>query len=499
MPVEKLEAGNEFLVHPGERIATDGVVLEGQSFVDEKLLTGESLPIERMAGSNVIGGTINGDGGALKVRATKVGEDTTLSKIVQIVQQALNSKGPVERLVDTVSIYFVPIVIGIALISFFLWTFVAREPPSFGFTTAIAVLIIACPCALGLATPAAIAVGAGKGAENGILIKGGDSLEKMEKIDTVVFDKTGTLTNGEPVVTDIESTSQFSKDEILKLAAIAEKRSEHPVALAVVKRAAEEFQILPDPESFRSVPGAGVEATFSGMQVLIGTASFLGKELDPEAASKIEGLQSLGKTVSLVSVNGKLAGWIAVADTPKKYATEALEGLRKMKLEIMMLTGDNRTTASAIAHELGIQKFEAEVPPEKKYEVVKLLQVQGSKVAMVGDGVNDAPALAQADVGIVLGSGSDVAAETGGIILMKDDLRDVVAAIQLSRKTMGKIRQNLFWAFAYNIALIPVAGGLLYVAFGVLLNPIFAGLAMALSSVTVVSNSLTLRRFKPKF
>ncbi len=499
IPVEKLAVGDEFLVRPGERIATDGVVLDGRSFVDEKLLTGESMPIQKSVGNKVIGGTVNGSEGALTIRATNVGEDTTLAKIVQIVRQALSSKGPVERLVDTVSIYFVPIVIGIALISFLVWTFVGHEPISFGFTTAVAVLIIACPCALGLATPAAIAVGAGKGAENGILIKSGDVLEKTEKIDIVVFDKTGTLTLGRPEVTDIVSTAWVSEVDLLRVAGIAEKRSEHAVARAIVKKAAENLVNFPDPETFESTPGSGVEATFSGETIRIGSADYLGIPNDPQTASKISTLQSQGKTVSLVSVDGKLAGWIAVADPPKEHTLEALEGLRKMKLGVAMLTGDNRTTAATIARELGIPTFEAEVKPEQKYEVVKRLQEKGHKVAMVGDGVNDAPALAEADVGVALGSGSDVATETGGLILMRDDLRDVVAAIQLSRKTMGKIKQNLFWAFAYNIALIPVAAGLFYLAFGVVLNPIFAGLAMALSSVTVVTNSLTLRWFKPKF
>jgi len=430
-----------------------------------------------------------------------VGADTALSKIVQIVQESLNSRGPVERLVDTASIYFVPIVISISIVTFLAWTFVALKPLSFGFTAAVAVLIIACPCALGLATPAAIAVGAGKGAENGILIKGGEYLERSEKIDIVIFDKTGTLTNGKPVVTDFESTSEVSDDEILKLAAIAEKRSEHPIALAITKKAIEKFGGVPDPDYFISMPGKGVQVKYSGKEILFGTPRFLETQrpLDPKVLQKAADLQSQGKTVSLLSIDGRLAGIVAVSDTLKEHAKEAIDGLRKMGLEVMMLTGDNRSTAAAVANELGIEKFESEVAPEKKYEVVKRLQQEGHKVAIVGDGVNDAPALAQSDVGIAIGSGSDVAVETGGLILMKDDLRDVVAAIQLSRKTMGKIKQNLFWAFIYNIGLIPVAAGLLYILFGVLLNPIYAGLAMALSSVTVVTNSLTLRRFRPKF
>lgn len=501
IPIESLAAGMEFIVHPGEKIATDGVVLDGLSSVDEKLLTGESAPVEKGPGSGVIGGTLNGSG-ALKVRATKVGMDTALSKIVQIVQNSLNSRAPVERLVDSVSTLFVPVVISIAVASFVFWTFAAREPLSFGFTTAVAVLIIACPCALGLATPAAISVGAGKGAENGILIKGGDYLERSEKVDTVIFDKTGTLTIGKPALTNVESVnSRFSDEDILKLAAIAEKRSEHPFAQVVAKKGMEKFRFVPDPESFQSTAG-GVLATFSGSKILLGTATLLSSEqqkIDAKVLERSTELQSEGKTVSLLSVDGVTSGIIAVADTLKENAVEVVGALRKMKLDVVMLTGDNRLTTAALAHELGITKFEAEVPPEKKYEVVKNLQAQGHKVAMVGDGVNDAPALAQSDVGIAIGSGSDVAVETAGLILMKDDLQDVVSAIQLSRKTMSKIKQNLLWAFVYNAALIPVAAGVFYAFFGVLLNPIFAAFAMALSSTTVVANSLTLKWFRAKF
>lgn len=501
IPVENLSVGEEFIVHPGEKVATDGVVVGGRSAVDEKLVTGESIPVQKIVGSHVIGGTVNGTG-ALKVKATKVGSDTTLSQIVKIVQQALTSKGPVERLVDTVSTYFIPMVISVSIVSLLFWTLVGHKPLSFGFTTAIAVLIIACPCALGLATPAAIAVGAGKGAENGILIKGGEYLEQSEKIDTVVFDKTGTLTNGRPVVTDIEAFSKFSTDEILKLAAIAEKRSEHPVAVAVESKASERFASVPEPTFFESAPGSGVSATFGKEIIEVGTASYiLSKkiEIEREVSSRVSSLQSEGKTVSLVACGGAIVGVIAVADTLKDHARDAILGLQKMGLNVMMLTGDNRETAAAVAKNLGITKFQAEIPPEKKFEVIMQLQAEGHRVAMVGDGVNDAPALAQSNVGIAIGSGSDVALETGGLILMRSDPRDVVSGIQLSRKTMGKIKQNLFWAFVYNIALIPVAAGLFYIIFGVLLNPIFAGAAMALSSVTVVTNSLTLRRFRPKF
>ncbi|HXQ93474.1 MAG TPA: heavy metal translocating P-type ATPase [Nitrososphaerales archaeon] len=502
IPIEQVVEGDIFIVKPGERIATDGQVIGGGSSVDEKMITGESIPVEKEMGNTVIGGTINGRG-SLKVRATKVGADTTLSKIVNVVQGALTSKGPVERLVDTISKYFVPIVVSVAVLSFVLWVFVANKPESFGFTTAVAVLIIACPCALGLATPAAISVGAGKGAENGILIKGGEYLERTEKIDTVVFDKTGTLTRGEPSVTDIVNLSleSFTVDEILKLAAVAENRSEHPLASAIMKKAREKFpnQSLDEASNFESIPGKGVRATYSGREILFGNAKILGsKQLTPAVATKLDELRSQGKTTMVLLVNDSVVGLIAAADTIKEHSKEAISALQKMKLEVIMLTGDNKQTAAAISQQLGITRFIADVLPEEKYEVIKKLQnEEHRKVAMVGDGINDAPALAQADVGIAIGSGSDIAIETGGLILMKDDLRDVVAGIQLSRKTMSKIKQNLFWAFVYNVGLIPVAAGLLYIVTGILLSPIFSGFAMAMSSVTVVTNSLTLRRFKP--
>lgn len=506
IPIEQVAVGDIFLVKPGERIATDGVVVEGHSSVDEKMVTGESIPVEKKKDSGVIGATIN-EQGSLKVRATKIGTDTTLSKIVQVVQQAQNTKGPVERLVDTISKYFVPIVIAVALFSFGAWTLIAHQPISFGFTTAVAVLIIACPCALGLATPAAIVVGAGKGAENGILIKGGEYLERTQKIDTVVFDKTGTLTKGEPSVTDIMNlqSSFISNDEILGLAAIAEKQSEHPLATAILKRASTDLhkEEIPDPDSFESLSGKGVHAKYKGKDIIFGNekmvADSLTLKLGEEAKQRLTELQEQGKTVMILGVDNQITGLVAVADTLKEHAAEAIHGLQKMKLQVIMLTGDNKETASAVAKQVGIDKFFAEVLPTEKYEVIKKLQHEGRKVAMVGDGINDAPALAQADVGIAIGSGSDIAIETGGLILMKDDLRDVVAGIQLSRKTMNKIRQNLFWAFIYNIGLIPVAAGLLYIMAGILLNPIFAGVAMAISSVTVVTNSLTLRSFKPRF
>ncbi len=504
VPVEKVEVGDLFLVRPGERVATDGKIMEGHSSVDEKFLTGESIPVEKSVGDQVIGASIN-MAGSLKVEATHVGMDTTLSKIVQVVQEAQNTKSPVERLADRIAAYFVPIVVVVALASFSYWVLIGDKPVSFAFTAAVAVLVIACPCALGLATPAAIVVGAGKGAENGILIKGGEYLERAQKIDTVVFDKTGTLTKGEPSVTDIVvvSDSKYDEDEILRLSAVAEKQSEHPLASAIINKAKETFgeEKLPEPDSFESISGQGVRVSYRGDTLLLGNLRLLesnGVSIDGGAQSTLDELRAEGKTAMILAVNNRIAGVIAVADTVKESAQEAIQALRKMKIDVVMLTGDNKLTAEAIARRLGIERYFAEVLPVEKSRVVKQLQSEGRVVAMVGDGINDAPAIAQSDVGIAIGSGSDIAIETGGLILMRDDLRDVVAGIQLSRKTMAKIKENLVWAFAYNIALIPVAAGLLYVITGVLLNPILSGAAMAMSSVTVVSNSLTLRRFKPR-
>ena len=504
IPIEQVAQGDVFLVKPGEKIATDGEVVEGHSSVDEKLVTGESMPVEKSSRSQVIGGTINGSS-FLKVKATRVGADTTLAKIVQVVQEARNTKAPVERLVNTIAAYFVPIVITIAVATFIIWVGFARKPVSFAFTTAVAVLVIACPCALGLATPAAIVVGAGKGAENGILIKGGEYLEKSQKIDTVVFDKTGTLTNGEPTVTDVLSlTTNLTDDDVVRFAAVAEKQSEHPLAGAVLKAYEAKFQgdSPPSPDKFESFPGQGVHATYAGYDLLFGNSVLMKANslpLGQDALAELDNLRRQGKTTVLLARNRHVVGIVAVADTVKSSAKEAVEALQKMKIDVAMITGDNAQTASTIAAELGIRTYFADVLPTQKSEKIRELQAEGRKVAMVGDGINDAPALAQADVGIAIGSGSDVAVETGGLILMRDDPRDVVAGIQLSRKTMSKIKQNLFWAFIYNVALIPVAAGLLYVLIGVLLNPILSGAAMAMSSVTVVTNSLTLKRFKPKF
>ena len=503
VPLQEVAVDEILLVKPGEKVPTDGTVVEGHSAVDEKMVTGESIPVEKEAGSPVIGATINGTG-ALKIRATRVGSDTTLSKIVKVVEEAQASKGPIERLANKVSTYFVPVVIAVALLSYGLWTYVAGEPFSFGFTTAVAVLIIACPCALGLATPAAVVTGAGKGAENGILIKGGEYLERMQKIDTIVFDKTGTLTRGKPSVTDVVRLSDLPEDEVLLLAAIAERQSEHPLASAILERARDEVggSGIPDPDSFESVTGQGIRVSHQGKEIVFGSPKILdtyGIRLTDEATQKMSDLRKDGKTAMVLAVNGSVAGIVAAADTLKEHAADAVNQLKSMKLEPVMLTGDNAETAAAIARQVGITKYFAEVLPSGKAEAVKRLQKEEHRtVAMVGDGINDAPALAQADVGIAMGSGSDIAVETGGLILMRDDVRDVVAGIQLSRKTMSKVKQNLGWAFGYNIALIPVAAGVLYLVAHVLLSPIFAAVAMALSSVSVTTNSLTLRRFKAK-
>ena len=421
-----------------------------------------------------------------------------------MVEEAQASKGPIERLANKVATYFTPMVIAAALVSFGLWTYVAGEPVAFGFTTAVAVLIIACPCALGLATPAAVVTGAGKGAENGILIKGGEYLERMQKIDTIVFDKTGTLTKGKPSVTDVVRLSALTETEVIQMAAIAEKQSEHPLATAILERAKGEFggKGVPDPGSFESITGQGIKATYDGRELVFGNTKILDTfkiPLGDEGKQKMSALRKDGKTAMVLAVNGQVAGIVAAADTLKDHVTETVNRLKQMKIEPVMLTGDNAETAAAIARQAGIEKYFAEVLPTGKADTVKRLQQEERRtVAMVGDGINDAPALAQADIGIAMGSGSDIAVETGGLILMRDDVRDVVSGIQLSRKVMGKVKQNIGWAFGYNIALIPVAAGVLYLATGVLLNPIFAAVAMALSSVSVTTNSLTLRRFKPK-
>ncbi|MFQ5837893.1 MAG: heavy metal translocating P-type ATPase [Thermoplasmata archaeon] len=507
VPVELVRVDDIVVVRPGEKIPVDGIITEGRSSLDESMITGESIPVEKGPEDEVIGATIN-KSGMLRFRATKVGKDTTLSQIINLVEEAQQSRAPIQKLADVVSSYFVPAVIGIAIISSIFWYYIGTEtwPPPLGFsaftfslTVFVAVLIIACPCALGIATPAAIMVGTGKGAENGLLIKGAEYLEKSRKLDVVVLDKTGTLTKGTPEVTDMLTLGQYAEEDVLVAAAGAEKGSEHPLAEAILRKAEGSGIQVPDPKDFEAVPGHGVKAVVEGRKVLLGNRKLMeesGIDL-ADLEDKLQVLEKEGKTAMLLALDGDLAGIIAVADTLKEHSKEAVEALGAMGIRSIMLTGDNERTARAIAAQLGIEEVMAEVLPGEKAERIKQLQQAGHAVGMVGDGINDAPALAQADVGIAIGSGTDVAMEAGGIVLVKDDLRDVVASIQLSRRTFAKIKQNLFWAFAYNTALIPIAAGILYPFISLLLNPIFAGAAMGFSSTTVVANSLLLKRFQP--
>jgi Cu+-exporting ATPase len=514
IPVEDVQVGDLILVRPGERVPVDGVVRQGYSSIDESMVTGESMPVEKNVGGGVIGATINKTG-SFQFEATRVGKDTTLAQIIRMVEEAQGSKAPIQRLADVIAGYFVPIVIGIALITFVVWFFVGPTPAlTFALLNFVAVLIIACPCALGLATPTAIMVGTGKGAENGVLIRSAEALERAHKINTVLFDKTGTLTLGEPRVTDVITASSLSKEEVLRLAASAERGSEHPLGEAIVRAASEMGLELSTVSDFNAVPGHGVEALVDGKSILLGNLRLMEERgislngLGEEAAR----LREEGKTVMFLGENGRVIGIIAVADTLKPNAAEALAKLKQMGVETVMLTGDNKRTAAAIAREVGISRVLAEVLPEHKAGEVKKLQAEGKVVAMVGDGINDAPALAQADVGIAIGTGTDVAMETGDITLIRGDLSGIVTAILLSRSTVRTIKQNLFWAFAYNTILIPIAAGVVYLAFGQtgvpagahfilgdygFLNPILAAVAMAASSLTVLSNSLRLRRFKP--
>ncbi len=499
IPVEEVTPGDLVIVRPGEKISVDGSVREGYSSVDESMVTGESLPVEKKAGDTVIGATMNKTG-TFKFEATKVGRDTVLSQIIRLVQEAQGSKPPIARLVDVIASYFVPVVIGIAILTFITWYLFGPHPAlTYAFLNFIAVLIIACPCALGLATPTSIMVGTGKGAENGILIRGAEALETAHQLNTIVLDKTGTLTKGEPSVTDIIEGERFSRKEILTMAASAEKGSEHPLGEAIVKKAKEESLNLLDPKGFQAIAGQGIEATVDSKRILLGNIKLMEeKKVRLNGLSVKAGhLSAEGKTPMFLAIEGQAAGIIAVADTLKENSKEAVEALQRMGLEVVMLTGDNERTARAIAHQIGIDRVLAEVLPEMKAEEVKRLQAEGKKVGMVGDGINDAPALAQADVGIALGTGTDVAMESSDITLIGGDLRGVVTAIALSKATIRNIRQNLFWAFAYNTILIPVAAGILFPSLGILLNPILAAGAMAFSSVTVVTNALRLRKFKP--
>src|SRR6266705_1149282 len=497
IPVELVQVDDLVIVRPGERIPVDGVIVGGFSAVDESMITGESIPVEKKVGDIAIGATINRTG-LLRIRATRVGADTTLNQIIKLVEDAQASRAPIQRLADRVASVFVPAVVGIAAFTFFLWAVPLGESVAHALVFFIAVLIIACPCALGIATPAAIMVGTGKGAENGLLIKGGEYLEKAHKLTTAVFDKTGTLTKGSPSVTDVVPVGAISEAEILRLAASTEKGSEHPLGEAIVQAAASRGVTMEDPSDFEAIAGQGVRAAIGEHRILIGNRSLMVSAGIPVAdESVLHAMESAGKTAMILAVDGRVAGVIAVADTLKEHSIEAVRSLKAMGIEVIVLTGDNRRTAEAIARQVGVDRVIAEVLPAQKADVIRSLQNQGKIVAMVGDGINDAPALAQSDVGIALGSGTDVAMEAGGIVLIKDDLRDVVASIQLSRRTVQKIRQNLFWAFFYNTALIPIAAGVL-AGIGIVLNPIVAGAAMGFSSVSVVMNSMTLRRFRPQ-
>jgi len=494
---EDIRVGDIIRIKPGERMPVDGLVTEGQTFVDESMMTGESVPIEKKVGDTITSATIN-QNGSIDYQATRVGSDTTLAQIVRLVEEAQGSKAPIAALADKISLYFVPIVLSLATLSALGWYFLAGESLSFSLSIFVAVLVIACPCALGLATPTAIMVGTGKGAENGILIKSGQALEAAYQLNTIVLDKTGTITIGKPSLTDLLPLSDFNRSDLLQLIASAEQHSEHPLAQAILEAAEEEGLDLLPVSHFEAIVGRGLSAQVEGRQLLVGNESLM-KEKSIDSSAFQEQLLELsqdGKTAMFVAIDGQLTGILAVADEMKSSSLKAVQELQSMGLEVIMLTGDREETATAIAQKAGIQKVIAGVLPDGKATAIKNLQEAGKKLAMVGDGINDAPALVQADVGIAIGSGADVAIESADVVLMHSDLQDVVKAIKLSQATIRNIKENLFWAFAYNTLGIPIAMGLLHLFGGPLLNPMLAGLAMSLSSVSVVANALRLGRFK---
>ncbi len=497
VPIDEVEIGDVILVKPGEKIPVDGEVLDGHTAIDESMLTGESMPIDKKAGDKVYAASINTNG-MIHFKATKVGGDTALAQIIKLVEDAQGSKAPIAQMADTVSGYFVPIVVVIAVLAFVGWL-IGGQTLVFALTIFISILVIACPCALGLATPTAIMVGTGKGAEYGILIKGGEALETTHKINTIVFDKTGTITEGKPEVTDIITVSGMTREHLLQIAASGEKGSEHPLGQAIIRGAEKENLESLRVDNFQAIPGHGIEVAIEGMNVLIGNRKLMDERYISlgELDSQSDRLAGEGKTPMYIAVNNKISGIIAVADVVKESSAKAIKKLQSMGIEVAMITGDNRKTAEAIAKQVGINRVLAEVLPQDKSYEVKKLQTEGKKVAMVGDGINDAPALVQADIGLAIGSGTDVAMESADIVLMKGDLMDVPTAIHLSKSTIRNIKQNLFWAFGYNVAGIPIAAGLLYLMGGPLLNPIFAAAAMSLSSVSVLTNALRLKSFKP--
>ncbi|MDZ5585469.1 heavy metal translocating P-type ATPase [Enterococcus cecorum] len=495
--IAQVAVGDVILVKPGERIPVDGVITEGRSTVDESMLTGESMPVEKQVGDTVIGASINKTG-SFQFQATKVGEDTTLSQIVQLVEEAQGTKAPIAKLADQVSAIFVPVVMSLAILAGLAWLIFGHSGLVFALTIMISVLVIACPCALGLATPTAIMVGTGKGAQLGVLFKNGEALETAQEIQTIVLDKTGTITKGQPEVRDIQTFANFTTEEMLYLAASVEKRSEHPLAQAILQAAKEAQISLGQAFEVHTVTGQGIQAKVDEKQVLLGNEKLMQSfDIEIEAVqAQVAQLSSQGNTVMYVASQGELIGLIAVSDPVKTSSPQAIQTLQKMGLEVVMLTGDNEQTAQAIAKQAGITQVISQVLPDQKSQVIQELQAQGKKVAMVGDGINDAPALAQANVGIAIGTGTDIAIESADIVLMRGDLNGVVSALRLSKATMRNIKENLFWAFAYNVLGIPVAMGLLHLFGGPLLNPMLAGAAMSFSSVSVLLNALRLKRFK---